>query len=121
RRRQTWVAVALVAVALAGAAVWRAWNGPPVVTLVTVAWRDVGAPPVVLSASGYLKARRQITVSSKAQGKIVEMAVAENQHVKAGDLIGRLESDEPRAQLALAEAEYADASRELRRVENLRA
>ena len=28
---------------------------PPEVTLVTVAWRDVGAPPVLLSASGYLE------------------------------------------------------------------
>ena len=59
-------------------------------------------------------------MSSKAQGKIVEMAVTENQRVAAGDLIARLESDEPRAQLALADAEYADATRELRRVEDLR-
>jgi RND family efflux transporter MFP subunit len=100
--------------------VWRAWNAPPEVSLVTVAWRDVGAPPVLISASGYLEARRQITVSSKAQGKIVEMLVAENQRVSAGDLIARLESDEPRAQLALADAEYADATRELRRVEDMR-
>jgi RND family efflux transporter MFP subunit len=85
-----------------------------------VAWRDVGAPAVVLSASGYLQAHRQITVSSKAQGKIVQMAVEENQHVKAGDLIARLESDEPRAQLALAQAEHNDAVRALRRVESLR-
>jgi RND family efflux transporter MFP subunit len=120
RRRRIWIAVALAALALAGAAVWRVWSGPPEVTLVTVAWRDVGAPPVVLSASGYLKAHRQITVSSKAQGKIVEMAVAENQRVRAGDLIARLESDEARAQLALAEAEHADAARELKRAENMR-
>jgi multidrug efflux pump subunit AcrA (membrane-fusion protein) len=71
---------------------------------------------VLLSASGYLKAHRQITVSSKAQGKIVEMAVAENQRVAAGDLIARLESDEARAQLALAMAEHNDAVRALRRV-----
>src|SRR6185436_3200846 len=75
---------------------------------------------MLLSASGYLEAHRQITVSSKAQGKIVEMAVTENQQVKVGDLIARLESDEPRAQLALAQAEYNDAERALRRIENLR-
>ena len=113
RRRRIWIGTALVALALGAAAAWRVWSRPPEVTLVTVAWRDVGAPPVLLSASGYLKAHRQITVSSKAQGKIVEMAVAENQRVAKGDLIARLESDEARAQLALAEAEHADAVREL--------
>ena len=120
RRWRTWIGIALVALAIAAAGAWRVLARPPEVTLVTVAWRDVGAPPVLLSASGYLEAHRQITVSSKAQGKIVEMAVTENQRVAAGDLIARLESDEPRAQLALAEAEYADATRELRRVQNLR-
>jgi RND family efflux transporter MFP subunit len=56
----------------------------------------------------------------QGQGKIVEMAVAENQRIAKGDLVARLESDEARAQLALADAEHADALRELRRVENLR-
>jgi RND family efflux transporter MFP subunit len=120
QRRRIWIAVALVALALGAAAAWRAWSRPPEVTLVTVAWRDAGAPPVLLSASGYLKAHRQITVSSKAQGKIVEMAVTENQKVAKGDLVARLESDEARAQLALADAEHADALRALRRVESLR-
>jgi RND family efflux transporter MFP subunit len=120
RRRRFWLVAALAVLAVAAAAGWRIWSRPPEVTLATVAWRDVGAPPVLLSASGYLKAHRQITVSSKAQGKIVEMAVAENQRVAKGDLIARLESDEPRAQLALAEAEYNDAVRELARVQSLR-
>src|SRR5262249_20208812 len=120
RRHRIWIGTALVALALCAAAAWRVWSAPPEVTLVTVAWRDVGAPPALLSASGYLKAHRQITLSSKAQGKIVEMRVAENQHVAKGDLVARLEGDEARAQLALAQAEHADAARELKRIENLR-
>src|SRR5262245_7837200 len=119
RRRRFWFVMALAALAVSAAGAWRVWTRPPEVTLVTVAWRDVGAPPVLLSASGYLKAHRQITVSSKAQGKIVEMAVDENDHVKSGDLIARIQSDEARAQLALAEAQYSDAARELARVERL--
>jgi RND family efflux transporter MFP subunit len=73
----------------------------------------------VLTASGYIEARRQITVSSKAQGKIVEMPVEENDRVKAGDLIARLEDDEQRASLALAKAEFEDATRELARARDL--
>jgi HlyD family secretion protein len=119
RRRRAWAGALGVVLALAAAAAWRVSSRPPEVTLVTVAWRDVGAPPVLLSASGYVEAHRQITVSSKAQGKIVEMAVDENDRVKAGDLIARIQSDEARAQLALAEAQYADAARELTRVERL--
>ena len=48
---------------------WRVWSRPPEVTLVTVAWRDVGAPPVLLSASGYLKAHRQITREQQGAGQ----------------------------------------------------
>ena len=98
----------------------RVWLRPAEVSLVPVTRRDVGVPPVVITASGYLEAKRQITLSSKAQGKIVEMPVEENDAVKAGDLIARLENDEQRAGLALAEAEYADAQRELRRASQLR-
>jgi RND family efflux transporter MFP subunit len=119
RRRRLWGAAALAALAIAAGLAWRGLGAPPEVSLVTVAWRDFGAPEVVLSASGYLEAHRQITVSSRAQGKIVEMPVEESQRVAAGDLIARVESDEARASLALASAEYADAQRELARVAQL--
>jgi len=120
RRHPGRLAIATLLLALgAGILVWRGFHGPPEVSLATVAWRDVGAPPVLLSASGYLEAHRQITLSSKAQGRIVEMPVKESQRVAAGDLVARLESDEARASLALARAEHDDATRELRRVESL--
>ena len=121
RRRRAWLAVlALLLLALAGGLAWHRLSQPLPVELVAVALREIGAPPVVLTASGYIEARRQITVSSKAQGKIVEMPVAENSRVHKGDLIARLEDDEQRASLALAEAEYADAQRELARKQELR-
>lgn len=122
RRRWPWFGAlgALLVAALVGVAAERLLR-PAEVELVAVALRELGAPPVVLTASGYIEARRQITVSSKAQGKIVEMPVEENDRVRAGDLIARLENDEQRASLALAEAEYADAERELRRKQELHA
>jgi RND family efflux transporter MFP subunit len=119
RRYGRWILGAVVLLGLGVAVVWRNVSAPPEVSLVPVAWRDVGAPPVVLSASGDLEAHRQITLSSKAQGKIVEMPVAESQRVATGDLIARLESDEARASLALARAEFDDAARELARILNL--
>jgi RND family efflux transporter MFP subunit len=120
RRRGAWLAVsALLLVALVIGGVWRQLTRPVEIELVPVTLREIGAPPVVLTASGYIEARRQITVSSKAQGKIVEMPVEENQRVKAGDLIARLEDDEQRASLALADAEYADRKRELARKQEL--
>ena len=121
RRRRGWIFALL---GLAAAAAWIGWQrleSPLEVELAAVVWRDVGAPPVVLSASGYLEARRQITLSSKAQGRIVEMPVRESQRIQTGDLVARLESDEARASLSLARAELADAQRELTRLVELQA
>lgn len=120
RRRGTWLAVlAMLLLALAAGLAWRRLAQPAEVELVAVALREIGAPPIVLTASGYIEARRQITVSSKAQGKIIEMPVEENARVSKGDLIARLEDDEQRASLALAEAEFADSARELGRKQEL--
>jgi len=120
RRIGLWIAAALL-LGAAGLFAWRQLARPVEVELAAVTWRDVGAPPALLSASGYLEARRQITLSSKAQGRIVEMPVRESQRVEAGELVARLESDEARASLALARAELADAERELVRLEQLSA
>ena len=91
----------------------------PEVKLVAVALRDTGVPPIVLTAVGYVVPRRQITVSSNAQGKIVEMPVAENQRVAEGDLLARLDAEEFRANLRLAEAQAADAKREFELIREL--
>lgn len=120
RRRWPWLAaVALVVLVAAGLLARRTWFAAPEVTLVAVSSRDVGLPPVTITASGYVEARRQITVSSKAQGKIVEMPVEENDEVRVGDLIARLENDQQRASLELAQAELAEAARDLRRKREL--
>jgi RND family efflux transporter MFP subunit len=115
RRWPILVLLALVGAAIAAGLAFRQLSRPPEVELVAVSQRDFGAPPAVLTASGYVVARRQITVSSKAQGRIVEMPVEENQQIAKGDLIARLEDDEQRASLSLAGAEFADAERELGR------
>jgi RND family efflux transporter MFP subunit len=125
RPRRRWglglIVLALLIAGAAGYVASRSWLQPPEVSLVAVSRRQVGLPAVELSASGYLVARRQITVSSKAQGKIVEMPVEENQQLRAGDLVARLENDEQRASLALADAEFEQSTLELERARRLRA
>jgi HlyD family secretion protein len=89
------------------------------VSVVAVVRREVGLPPVVVSAVGYVVPERAITVAASTQGKLVDMPVTANQRVRAGDLLARLESDNERANLQLAEAERADTARELRLVREL--
>jgi RND family efflux transporter MFP subunit len=120
RRWPAWLALAVCAALAAGYAA-RRLRAAPEVELVAVALREVDAPPSVLTASGFIEARRQITVSSKAQGKIIEMPIEESQRLRRGDLIARLEDREQRASLALAEAELAEARRDLGRKRDLHA
>jgi RND family efflux transporter MFP subunit len=86
---------------------------PTRVSVVPVVRREVGLPPVVLSAVGYVVPEREITISASVQGKLVEMPVAENDRVRAGQLLARLESRDEQANLQLVRTERADASREL--------
>ncbi|MCB0219377.1 MAG: efflux RND transporter periplasmic adaptor subunit [Chrysiogenetes bacterium] len=119
RRVSSWMVLLALAV-LVGGALWvRKKLEPPKVTLTPVSLREVGLPEVSLTAAGYLVAKRQITVSSKAQGRLIEMAVEENQQVKEGDLIGRIENDEQEAQLRLAEAQLAQARADWERARDL--
>ena len=52
----------------------------------------------VLSASGYVEARRQATVSSKITGQVVELFVEEGMEVVEGQVLARLDDSEARAQ-----------------------
>ena len=71
----------------------------------------------VLDASGYVVARRQATVSSKATGKVVEVLVEEGLTVEEGQLLARLDDSIPRAQLELARSRFEAARRYLRELD----
>ena len=70
--------------------------------------------PSVLDATGYVVARRQATVSSKATGKVVEVLIEEGVVVAEGQLLARLDDSIPRAQLELAQAQLEAARTYLR-------
>ena len=111
-----WLTAGLAILAAAGIAAW--WwmrpNGEPVhvVTAQAVAGGDAAAPGSILDASGYVVARRQATVASKITAKMVELDIEEGDHVKAGQIIAKLDDTNIRAALnqAGAQLEYARAS-----------
>lgn len=92
-----------------------------------------GAGARVLNASGYVVPRLQAVVSSKITGKVREILVEEGMHVKAGQVLSRLDDSTAqdqvqvaRSQLAAAEAlanqievEHANAERDLERTRTL--
>jgi len=113
-RRGLWIALALILVLAAGAATW--WNRSAFgATEVQTARAIVehtgggvqGAP--LLTASGYVVARRQAVVSAKIQGRLAELRVEEGSRVEASDVIARLESDDFQAQVRRAEAQVQQA------------
>ena len=75
----------------------------------------------ILTASGYLVARRKAVVSAKIQGRLAELDVDEGGWVTAGQIIARLDNidleaqiDVARAGVQQAEADLAEKQRQLR-------
>ncbi len=70
---------------------------------------NAGTP--ILTASGYLVARKQSVVSSKIQGRISSLRVEEGSIVNAGDILATLDNEDAQASIVKAKAdiEYAKA------------
>ena len=71
-------------------------------------WSDSGSI-AILQATGYVTARRAATVSAQITGTLTEVLVDEGDHVKAGQVLARLESTAQRASLAQSEAQLQAA------------
>jgi RND family efflux transporter MFP subunit len=110
-----WLGVAVVLVAVAALAAWW-WTRPGavpvhVVAAQAIAGEGAAAAGSILDASGYVVARRQATVASKITAKMVELDIEEGDHVKAGQIIAKLDDTNIRAALnqASAQLDYAKA------------
>jgi RND family efflux transporter MFP subunit len=106
--RGKWVVLGVVLVALLGAGLWWARAGA-VTEVETVraavqqpSRAEAGAP--MLTASGYVVARRKAVVSAKIQGRLAELRVEEGSRVVEGEVIARLESADFEANLVRARA-----------------
>jgi len=106
----------------------QAFAAPEVETATAAVSRDAeaSAGTPILTASGYVVARRKAVVSAKIQGRLSELRVEEGSEVREGQVIARLESTDyeaqvKRAQAAVlrAEAELAENQRQLRLAEDL--
>ena len=89
----------------------------PVKTAVARASSSQSLGPSVLDATGYVVARRQATVSSKATGKVVEVLIEEGVVVAKDQLLARLDDSIPRAQYELAESQLRSAEASLKELE----
>jgi RND family efflux transporter MFP subunit len=114
-RRWIWPAAAAAIVTAGALAAWW-WTQPgtvPVHVAVAAAIAGEGAAAAgsILDASGYVVARRQATVASKITAKMVELDIEEGDHVKAGQVIAKLDDTNIRAALnqATAQLEFAKA------------
>jgi HlyD family secretion protein len=101
----------------------QAFSAPEVETTVASVTRDVSpsAGTPILTASGYVVARRKAVVSAKIQGRLAELRVEEGSEVKKGEVLARLESNDyeasverARASVQRAEADLAEQQRQLR-------
>ncbi len=125
-RRWPWM-LGLLALLLAGAAyayLSRGGAGLEVETsaaTATVAGPEGAPGSAILTASGYVVARRKAVVSAKIQGRLSELRVEEGSQVRQGDVLARLESSDydaavqvARAQVQRAEADLAEYRRQAR-------
>ena len=86
------------------------------VETVTVAVSRDAAPSAgtpILTASGYVVARRKAVVSAKIQGRLAELRVEEGSIVREGETLARLESTDYEAQVARARAAVQRAQADL--------
>jgi len=105
--------VVLVVLGVVGAGAWYWATALQAVSVkvapVTARGGNASAPGAVLNASGYVVARRRATVSSKVTGKVLDVLLEEGQPVREGQILAHLDDTQPRATLALAEAQLASA------------
>jgi HlyD family secretion protein len=134
-RRVVVGALGVLLVLLTGGA-WLMLSGRGALPVHTQLAQPIGggaAHASVLDATGYVTARRQATVSAQITGTLTEVLIEEGDHVKAGQVLGRLEDTAQRAALSQAqaqlhsaqallaqdEAQLAQSERDVRRAEDL--
>jgi RND family efflux transporter MFP subunit len=113
----------IVAVLIAGFLFLKDYLNPGIeVQLATASLTSPAQANAVLTASGYVVARRKAAVASKGTGTLMFLGVEEGDRVKKGQVIARLEDSDVTAtlqrageNLRVAEADLKDAKQSLER------
>lgn len=105
--RPRWIitAIGLVAVLLIVHSCFFSQSGPQYVTAAVTR----GPLSVTVSATGTLAPRDQVDVGAEVSGRIDKLYVDFNDHVKKGELLAQINTDQLRAQLAQARATLAQS------------
>jgi RND family efflux transporter MFP subunit len=113
-RKGLWILLGVAILALGGGALaWRSVNAAVDVTTVSPSVERSASAPAgtpILTASGYIVARREAIVSSKIQGRLADLRVEEGSQVRVGEIIARLESSDFVASVARAQAQVQQAT-----------
>ena len=118
RSRLVSIAILLLLTTVLGAASYVIYGrtigrSPSVQTMMVVARTD-RQPSVLLTGSGYVVTRHKyITIGTKILGQIVEEPIEEGQHIKAGDVLARIDDRDYQAQLRQAIASQGVAKAKL--------
>jgi RND family efflux transporter MFP subunit len=123
RLRKALLWAVIVAAFACGVFLLRTWLSPAVqVQLATASLTSPAQANAVLTASGYVVARRKAAVASKGTGTLVFLGVEEGDKVKKGQVIARLDDSDvvatlqrTRENLRLAEADLHEAQQSLER------
>lgn len=121
RKGVVWLVV-LAALAAGSVFVWSVFKPGIEVQLATASMTSPAQANAVLTASGYVVARRKAAVASKGTGQLVYLGVEEGDTVKKGQVIARLQSDDvaaalerARENLKMQQADLNEAKRSLER------
>lgn len=130
-RKRLWVGLTIIVLVIAGGMfAWRARTAFAATEVETAqatieqAGTSGQAGTPLLTASGYVVARRKAVVSAKIQGRLSELHVEEGSRVRENEILARLESEDyeaqvarSRAQVQQAEAQVTAAQAAIRRAE----
>src|SRR6266567_2756577 len=112
-----WIAMLMVLATVLGAAGYLIYaktiGRPPAVQTMMILARTNGQSGVLLTGSGYIVTRHKyIIIGTKILGQIVDEQIEEGQHIKAGDVLARIDDRDCQAQLrqAIASRDVAKAN-----------
>jgi len=117
------LSVLLLGAAAGGVARWRHWwpfhapvqaAGPPPPVPVTLAKVASQPVPIWLTGLGAVQAYNTVTIRARVDGQLVRVAYREGQDVQRGDLLAEIDPHPFEAQLAQAQAKFAQDSATLR-------